>query len=88
MPASFYVYHFQYFEKLQESIVAGQPEERRTQMEQCFHNLMDGVEFSLLTKNRDRFTQNLSVFRREVNYSMKTNTSVTATTVTVGDMMQ
>ena len=29
-----------------------------------FENLMDGIERNLLTKNRDRFTQNLSVFRR------------------------
>ncbi|TNN44937.1 Exportin-7 [Liparis tanakae] len=37
-------------------------------------NLMEGIERNLLTKNRDRFTQNLSVFRREVNDSMKNST--------------
>ena len=36
-----------------------------------FENLMEGIERNLLTKNRDRFTQNLSVFRRDINDSLK-----------------
>lgn len=32
---------------------------------------MDGVERNLLMKNRDRFTQNLSLFRRDINDSLK-----------------
>lgn len=32
---------------------------------------MDGVERNLLMKNRDRFTQNLSQFRRDINDSLK-----------------
>ncbi|CAD5114108.1 unnamed protein product [Dimorphilus gyrociliatus] len=43
-----------------------QPESKRVSMSRCFDNLMEGIERNLLVKNRDRFTQNLSVFRRDV----------------------
>lgn len=43
-----------------------QPENKRVSMSRCFDNLMEGIERNLLVKNRDRFTQNLSVFRRDV----------------------
>ncbi|TKS85097.1 Exportin-7 [Collichthys lucidus] len=55
-------------------IVNSQPPEKQQAMHLCFENLMEGIERNLLTKNRDRFTQNLSVFRREVNDSMKNST--------------
>ncbi|XP_041371289.1 exportin-7-like isoform X1 [Gigantopelta aegis] len=61
----------EYFNKLRESIISSQPTEKQPTMIRCFENLMDGIERSLLTKNRDRFTQNLSVFRRDVNDSLK-----------------
>ncbi|PZC70474.1 hypothetical protein B5X24_HaOG216048 [Helicoverpa armigera] len=32
---------------------------------------MVGIEPNLLTKNRDRFTQNLSMFRRDINDLLK-----------------
>ncbi|KFQ61133.1 Exportin-7, partial [Pelecanus crispus] len=51
-----------------------QPPEKQQAMHLCFENLMEGIERNLLTKNRDRFTQNLSAFRREVNDSMKNST--------------
>ena len=50
-----------------------------------FENLMEGIERTLLTKNRDRFTQNLSVFRRDINDSLKGPNVATATSV--NDMM-
>lgn len=40
-------------------------------MLQWFESLMDGIERNLQTKNRDRFTQNLSMFRRDINESLK-----------------
>ncbi|KAA0703852.1 Exportin-7 [Triplophysa tibetana] len=61
-------------EDLRNSIVNSQPPEKQQAMHLCFENLMEGIERNLLTKNRDRFTQNLSVFRREVNDSMKNST--------------
>ncbi|KAJ8260590.1 hypothetical protein COCON_G00163130 [Conger conger] len=63
-----------YFADLRSSIVSSQPPEKQQAMHLCFENLMEGIERNLLTKNRDRFTQNLSVFRREVNDSMKNST--------------
>ena len=38
---------------------------------QCFENLMEGIEKNLHSKNRDRFTHGLSIFRREVNDVLK-----------------
>ncbi|KAB1256101.1 Exportin-7, partial [Camelus dromedarius] len=64
----------QYFSDLRNSIVNSQPPEKQQAMHLCFENLMEGIERNLLTKNRDRFTQNLSAFRREVNDSMKNST--------------
>ena len=52
-----------YFNELRQQIIGGQPTDKQNAMAQCFENLMDGIERNLLTKNRDRFTQNLSVFR-------------------------
>ncbi|XP_021371890.1 exportin-7-like [Mizuhopecten yessoensis] len=61
----------EYFNKLRDTIISSQPGDKQQRMVQCFENLMNGIERSLLTKNRDRFTQNLSVFRRDVNDSLK-----------------
>lgn len=61
----------EYFNQLRQSIIQNQPPEKQVMMAQWFENLMDGIERNLLTKNRDRFTQNLSVFRRDINDSMK-----------------
>jgi len=64
-----------YFQELQSNVIAMQPVEKQEDMAQCFRNLMEGVEPSLITKNRDRFTQNLSIFRREVNNSLKASSN-------------
>ncbi|PSN46003.1 Exportin-7 [Blattella germanica] len=53
-------------------------------MANWFENLMDGIERNLLTKNRDRFTQNLSMFRRDINDSLK---GPNMTAASVSDMM-
>jgi len=75
-----------YFQELQQSVIAMQAPDKQEQMVTCFRNLMDGVERSLVAKNRDRFTQNLSVFRRDVNNSLK-STSSASTSTTASDMM-
>ncbi|XP_046373798.1 exportin-7-like isoform X2 [Haliotis cracherodii] len=77
----------EYFNKLRESIISSQPAEKQATMVQCFENLMDGIERSLLTKNRDRFTQNLSVFRRDVNDSLKALSNSPSSSSTSLDMM-
>ena len=76
-----------------------QPPDRQNAMIMCFDNLMDGIGCNLLPHNRDkyviqtaplchsyvflRFTQNLTVFRRDVGNSLKDVTVYTTTT----DMM-
>ncbi|XP_074108339.1 ran-binding protein 16 isoform X2 [Cotesia typhae] len=61
----------EYFGQLRENIIRSQPVDKQAAMAQWFENLMDGIEPNLLTKNRDRFTQNLSMFRRDINDSLK-----------------
>ncbi|XP_054917475.1 exportin-7-B isoform X1 [Dermacentor andersoni] len=61
----------EYFGQLRQSLVSSQPVDKQATMSQWFDSLMDGIERNLLTKNRDRFTQNLSVFRRDINDSLK-----------------
>jgi exportin-7 len=58
-------------------------------MAQWFESLMDGIERNLLTKNRDKFTQNLSVFRRDITENLKGPTLLNPSTVNVnlGEMM-
>nr|XP_019596721.1 PREDICTED: ran-binding protein 17 isoform X2 [Rhinolophus sinicus] len=55
-----------YFGELRASLISSQPLPKQEVLAQCFRNLMEGVEQNLSIKNRDRFTQNLSVFRRDV----------------------
>jgi exportin-7 len=49
--------------ELKAQLVASQPPDRRARLESCFEKLMTDVTRSLDAKNRDRFTQNLTVFR-------------------------
>lgn len=60
-----------YFRQLRSNVIRMQPVERQSMMDQWFDNLMEGVDRNLLTKNRNRFTQNLSMFRRDINDMMK-----------------
>lgn len=85
----------EYFGQLRQQIISSQPPDVQPSMASWFDNLMDGVERNLLTKNRDRFTQNLSVFRRDINDSLKgptllnsTNTNSPSTSIKIdsGDM--
>ncbi|XP_074039038.1 ran-binding protein 16 isoform X1 [Leptinotarsa decemlineata] len=60
-----------YFSQMRENIIRSQAPDKQAAMAQWFENLMDGIERNLLTKNRDKFTQNLSMFRRDINDSLK-----------------
>ena len=51
----------------QRRIISTQPQFKQATFESAFAQLMDGVSESLATKNRDHFTQNLAIFRRDVN---------------------
>jgi len=63
----------QYFEQWRNNLVSSQPIERREQSELCINNLMNGIERSLSLKNRDKFTQNIATFRRDMNECLKTS---------------
>ena len=54
----------QYVE-LKAQIAATMPPAKRGKMEGCFEKLMSEVTRSLESRNRDRFTQNLTVFRHD-----------------------
>lgn len=54
-----------FFGELKQQIAASQPTERRQRLLTCFDKLMTDVTRTLESKNRDRFTQSLSVFRHE-----------------------
>lgn len=74
----------EYFNQLRENIIRSQPVDKQATMAQWFENLMEGIERNLLTKNRDRFTQNLSLFRRDINDTLK---GPNTTANPIGDMM-
>ncbi|OXB77416.1 UNVERIFIED_CONTAM: hypothetical protein H355_012123 [Colinus virginianus] len=61
----------QYFSELRATLINSQPSSKRQVLEQCFRSLMEGVEQNLSVKNRDRFTQNMSVFRRDVAEALR-----------------
>ncbi|KAK9156564.1 hypothetical protein Scep_003138 [Stephania cephalantha] len=55
----------QMFTDLKAQILASQPVEQQQRLVLCFENLMADVTRSLDTKNRDKFTQNLTIFRHD-----------------------
>ena len=54
---------------LRDQIIGSQQADKRGSMMTWFDSLMEGIERNLLTKNRDRFTQNLSVFRSALKFT-------------------
>ncbi|XP_019491511.1 PREDICTED: ran-binding protein 17 isoform X2 [Hipposideros armiger] len=73
-----------HFGELRASLINSQPLPKQEVLAQCFGNLMEGVEQNLSIKNRDRFTQNLSVFRRDVAEVLRSDGSTDACSL---DMM-
>ncbi|XP_039036143.1 exportin-7-like isoform X2 [Hibiscus syriacus] len=55
----------QIFADLKAQILASQPMDQHQRRSVCFDKLMQDVTQSLDSKNRDKFTQNLTVFRHE-----------------------
>ena len=66
------VVQYEFYMQIRRQIVTAAPAIKQAQYNQCFENLMAGVEQQLSTKNRDKFTQNLAVFRRDLNTFAKT----------------
>ncbi|KAJ4771637.1 ARM repeat superfamily protein [Rhynchospora pubera] len=55
----------QMFADLRVQILASQPADQQQRLSACFDKLMADVIMSLESKNRDKFTQNLTVFRHD-----------------------
>ncbi|XP_047411294.1 ran-binding protein 17 isoform X3 [Sciurus carolinensis] len=60
-----------HFSELRASLINSLPLPKQEVLAQCFRTLMEGVEQNLSIKNRDRFTQNLSVFRRDMAEALR-----------------
>uniref|UniRef100_A0A182SIM7 Uncharacterized protein n=1 Tax=Anopheles maculatus TaxID=74869 RepID=A0A182SIM7_9DIPT len=59
------------FRRIRETLIQSQPVAKQQNMARLFELLMDGIERNLLIQNRDKFTQNLLQFRRDMNASLK-----------------
>lgn len=66
------------FQQAQRHIIAGLPVHKHAPVADCFGKLMVDVEGTLSTKNRDKFTQNLAAFRRDINNFAKSAANVGA----------
>ncbi|KAI5640764.1 exportin-7-B [Phthorimaea operculella] len=73
------------FGRIRQEMIAHQPRDKQAALAQWFSGLMAGIEPNLLTKNRDRFTQNLSMLRRDINDLLKGTGANTA--AAANDMM-
>jgi exportin-7 len=51
----------------------GSPISPKDSIDNCLKNLMNGIERNLSLKNRDKFTQNIATFRRDLNDCLKTS---------------
>ena len=54
------------YEQIKRQMIEALAPDRRGQMEAAFEKLMVGVLRNLESRNRDKFTQNLTAFRQEV----------------------
>lgn len=55
----------QIYQQLKQQIILGQPPERQQHLANCLDKLMTGVQRNLEPKNRDKFTQNMTITRHE-----------------------
>jgi len=65
--------HPERWNELKNRLIASQPPDRQEQMKEAFEKLMSGnsLQDNLEQKNRDKFTQNLTIFRHEVKRFIK-----------------
>ncbi|KAI9285764.1 armadillo-type protein [Umbelopsis sp. AD052] len=59
--------HKDYMMEYVSNVINHQLPERREFLSMSIQSLMNGVEWNLMPRNRERFSQNLSAFRRELN---------------------
>ena len=55
----------QIYGQLRQQIIAAQPPDRQAHLGACLDKLMADVQRNLEPKNRDKFTQNLTIMRHE-----------------------
>lgn len=55
----------QHLNSIKSSLLASQPQDKHGFLEECLEKLMKDVDNSLESKNRDRFTQNLTSVRHD-----------------------
>lgn len=55
-----------YFRSLKDNILRAQPLDKQQIMAQWFDDLMSGIERNVSSKNKEKFTHNLTSFRRDV----------------------
>ncbi|WRX12257.1 hypothetical protein QQP08_004744, partial [Theobroma cacao] len=73
----------QIFADLKAQILGSQPVDQHQRLSICFDKLMTDVTRSLDSKNRDKFTQNLTVFRHEFRILSEVGAKVLCETVTM-----
>ncbi len=56
-------------------MIGSQEPDKREPAEMCINSLMNGIERSLSLKNRDKFTQNIATFRRDINECLKASST-------------
>ncbi|CAL8141097.1 unnamed protein product [Orchesella dallaii] len=61
----------EYFGQLRDSLIRSQAPDKQANMSVAFEKLMKGIDRRLDVKNRDRFTQNLAIFRKDLNDSLR-----------------
>ncbi|KAF9579918.1 Exportin 7 [Lunasporangiospora selenospora] len=55
----------EFFVEYTNNLIQSQLPDRQEKLQLAVNALMEGIEFSLLTQTRDRFTQNITAFKRE-----------------------
>jgi exportin-7 len=58
------------YEQIKQQMIEALPPDRQAQMAAALEKLMTGVMRNLESRNRDKFTQNLTAFRQEVKSFM------------------
>lgn len=77
----------EFFQTWRQRVVSLQVLDRQNLIMTCFDNLMESVERNLQSRNKDSFTKNLSVFRRDVYSAVKEVVPETQSTSTTSEMM-
>ncbi len=68
----------EYFAQLKMQVLQALPEPKQRIVDEYFTALMDGIERNLGVKNKDAFTQNLTVFKRDIQDILRGSAPITA----------